>query len=137
MRFHYLSAINVLTAHIVLDYKQIEMEVSCRQSHCNSNKCHPIVSCVYRLGDKLAFDKMFSDNAPVGVVVFGGEHYCTTEAPFLHKIDPETLETISKVCALRRGAKGPSLSGPVAIRMATAPEFPFTDGLKVLMNLVP
>ncbi|XP_042886627.1 carotenoid isomerooxygenase-like [Penaeus japonicus] len=50
-----------------------------------------------KLGDKLAFDKMFSDNAPVGVVVFGGEHYCTTEAPFLHKIDPETLETISKV----------------------------------------
>ena len=40
---------------------------------------------------------MFSDNAPVGVVKFGGEHYCITEAPFLHKIDPTTLETISKV----------------------------------------
>ncbi|XP_068202819.1 carotenoid isomerooxygenase-like [Palaemon carinicauda] len=50
-----------------------------------------------KLGDKFAFDKMFSDNAPVGVVKFGGEYYCTTEAPFLHKIDPTTLETISKV----------------------------------------
>ncbi|MPC85137.1 Beta,beta-carotene 15,15'-dioxygenase [Portunus trituberculatus] len=40
---------------------------------------------------------MFSDNAPVGVVKFGGEYYCITEAPFLHKIDPTTLETISKV----------------------------------------
>ncbi|XP_063588330.1 beta,beta-carotene 15,15'-dioxygenase-like isoform X2 [Penaeus indicus] len=50
-----------------------------------------------KLGEKLAFDKLFSDNAPVGVVVFGGEYYCITEAPFLHKIDPSTLETISKV----------------------------------------
>ncbi|KAK7070188.1 Beta,beta-carotene 9',10'-oxygenase, partial [Halocaridina rubra] len=50
-----------------------------------------------KLGDKFAFDKMFSDNAPVGVVKFGGEYYCTTEAPFIHKIDPTTLETISKV----------------------------------------
>ncbi|XP_064108966.1 carotenoid isomerooxygenase-like [Macrobrachium nipponense] len=50
-----------------------------------------------KLGDKFAFDKMFSDNAPVGVVKFGGEYYCITEAPFLHKIDPTTLETISKV----------------------------------------
>nr|XP_027223258.1 carotenoid isomerooxygenase-like [Penaeus vannamei] len=50
-----------------------------------------------KLGDKFAFDKMFSDNAPVGVVTFGGEYYCITEAPFLHKIDPTTLETISKV----------------------------------------
>ncbi|XP_071512555.1 carotenoid isomerooxygenase-like [Panulirus ornatus] len=50
-----------------------------------------------KLGDKFAFDKMFSDNAPVAVVTFGGEYYCVTEAPFLHKIDPTTLETISKV----------------------------------------
>ncbi|XP_050736587.1 carotenoid isomerooxygenase-like [Eriocheir sinensis] len=50
-----------------------------------------------KLGDKFAFDKMFSDNAPVGVVKFGGEHYCITEAPFLHKINPTTLETINKV----------------------------------------
>nr|XP_045609656.1 carotenoid isomerooxygenase-like [Procambarus clarkii] len=50
-----------------------------------------------KLGDKFAFDKMFSDNAPVGVVVFGGEYYCITEAPFLHKIDPVTLDTLSKV----------------------------------------
>lgn len=49
------------------------------------------------MGDKFAFDKMFSDNAPVAVVTFGGEYYCVTEAPFLHKIDPTTLETISKV----------------------------------------
>lgn len=47
----------------------------------------------------MTFDKLFSDNAPVGVVVFGGEYYCITEAPFLHKIDPSTLETISKVGA--------------------------------------
>lgn len=53
------------------------------------------VAC--RLGDKFAFDKMFSDNAPIGIVNFGGEWYCITEAPFLHKIDPTTLETISKV----------------------------------------
>lgn len=33
----------------------------------------------------------------MGVVKFGGEYYCITEAPFLHKIDPVTLETISKV----------------------------------------
>ncbi|KAG7157614.1 carotenoid isomerooxygenase-like [Homarus americanus] len=50
-----------------------------------------------KLGDRFAFDKMFSDNAPIGVVTFGGEYYCITEAPFLHKIDPTTLETISKV----------------------------------------
>ncbi|ROT69029.1 hypothetical protein C7M84_012812 [Penaeus vannamei] len=50
-----------------------------------------------KLGEKLTFDKLFSDNAPVGVVVFGGEYYCITEAPFLHKIDPSTLETLSKV----------------------------------------
>nr|XP_053644350.1 carotenoid isomerooxygenase-like [Cherax quadricarinatus] len=54
-------------------------------------------SALSKLGDKFAFDKMFSDNAPVGVVIFGGEYYCTTEAPFLHKINPNTLETISKV----------------------------------------
>lgn len=58
---------------------------------------HSFVFCTCRLGDKFAFDKMFSDNAPVGVVTFGGEYYCITEAPFLHKIDPTTLETISKV----------------------------------------
>ncbi|KAK4313520.1 hypothetical protein Pmani_015136 [Petrolisthes manimaculis] len=50
-----------------------------------------------KLGDKFAFDKMFSDNAPVGVVRFGGEYYCITEAPFLHKINPNNLETLSKI----------------------------------------
>lgn len=58
-----------------------------------------------RLGDKFAFDKMFSDNAPVGVVTFGGEYYCTTEAPFLQKIDPKTLETIGKVSFLPSQSK--------------------------------
>lgn len=54
-------------------------------------------SKIGKLGDKFAFDKMFSDNAPVGVVKFGGEYFCVTEAPFLHKINPATLETVSKI----------------------------------------
>ncbi|CAL4146233.1 unnamed protein product, partial [Meganyctiphanes norvegica] len=50
-----------------------------------------------KLGEKFAFDRLFSDNAPIALEKYGGDWYAVTEAPFLHKIDPTTLETISKV----------------------------------------
>lgn len=50
-----------------------------------------------KLGDKFAFDRLFSDNAPIALRMYGGDWYATTEAPFIHKVDPTTLETISKI----------------------------------------
>jgi len=50
-----------------------------------------------KLGEKFAFDRLFSDNAPIALEKYGGDWYAVTEAPFVHKIDPTTLETISKI----------------------------------------
>ncbi|XP_046737498.1 LOW QUALITY PROTEIN: carotenoid isomerooxygenase [Diprion similis] len=39
-----------------------------------------------------------TDNSMISVYPFGDEFYTFTEAPFIHRIDPETLETKSKLC---------------------------------------
>jgi len=54
-----------------------------------------------KLGEKFAFDRLFSDNAPISIEKYGGDWYAVTEAPFVHKVDPTTLETISK-CDLHK-----------------------------------
>ncbi|KAL7643624.1 UNVERIFIED_CONTAM: hypothetical protein RMT77_005607 [Armadillidium vulgare] len=55
-------------------------------------------SALQKLGEKFSFDKLFSDNAQVNVVRYGGGgYYAITESPFIHKICPKTLETIRKV----------------------------------------
>lgn len=41
-----------------------------------------------------------SDNANISLYPFGDELYAFNETPFIHKIDPETLDTLERV-ALR------------------------------------
>ncbi|KAG7471380.1 hypothetical protein MATL_G00123880 [Megalops atlanticus] len=44
------------------------------------------------------FDKMQpTDNASVSFVTYKGDYYVSTETNFMHKVDPETLETKEKV----------------------------------------
>lgn len=50
-----------------------------------------------KFGEKFQFDKLFSDNAPVTLARYGGSYYATTEAPFLHRVNVDTLETLEKV----------------------------------------
>ncbi|KAF2364947.1 Carotenoid oxygenase [Trinorchestia longiramus] len=50
-----------------------------------------------KLGSKFQFDKMFSDNTPVCLSYIAGSYYATTEAPFLHRIDLDSLDTCDKV----------------------------------------
>jgi len=38
-----------------------------------------------------------TDNANVSFVQYKGDYYVSTETNFMHKIDPETLETKEKV----------------------------------------
>jgi len=40
-----------------------------------------------------------SDNTMISIYPFGDEYYTFTEAPLMHKIDPKTLETMSRVNA--------------------------------------
>ena len=49
------------------------------------------------MAEKFQFDKLFSDNPPVTLGEYGGQWWATTEAPFLHRIDLDTLETCEKV----------------------------------------
>ncbi|XP_064481033.1 beta,beta-carotene 15,15'-dioxygenase-like [Ornithodoros turicata] len=61
----------------------------------------------------------FTDNALVNVMPIGDEYYAMTEAPYMHRIDPATLDTLSRV-DLRR---------VVAVNIATAhPLIDPTDG---------
>ncbi|EEC14724.1 beta-carotene dioxygenase, putative [Ixodes scapularis] len=48
--------------------------------------------------EKLAatFTSEFTDNALVNVTPIGEEFYAITESPFVHRIDPATLETLSR-----------------------------------------
>lgn len=62
-----------------------------------------------------AFTSEFTDNALVNVRPVGDEYYAMTESPFLHRIDPATLETLSRE----------DLSKVVAVHMITA--HPHTD----------
>jgi len=50
-----------------------------------------------KMAEKFQFDKLFSDNPPVTLGEYGGQWWATTEAPFLHRIDLDTLETCEKV----------------------------------------
>ncbi|CAN7939085.1 unnamed protein product [Ixodes hexagonus] len=43
-----------------------------------------------------AFTTEFTDNALVNVMPIGDEFYAITESPFVHRIDPATLETLSR-----------------------------------------
>lgn len=49
-----------------------------------------------------------TDNSMISVYPFGDEFYTFTEAPFIHRIDPATLETMNKVTIVtgHRPAKG-------------------------------
>ena len=38
-----------------------------------------------------------TDNASVSFVTYKGDYYVSTETNFMHKVDPETLETTKKV----------------------------------------
>lgn len=38
-----------------------------------------------------------TDNASVSFVKYKGDYYVSTETNFMHKVDPETLETVEKV----------------------------------------
>ena len=38
-----------------------------------------------------------TDNASVSFVTYKGDYYVSTETNFMHKVDPETLETTQKV----------------------------------------
>jgi hypothetical protein len=38
-----------------------------------------------------------TDNASVSFVTYKGDYYVSTETTFMHKVDPETLETTGKV----------------------------------------
>lgn len=40
-----------------------------------------------------------SDNASVNYVLYKGDYYVSNENVFMHKVDPETLETKEKVWA--------------------------------------
>lgn len=52
---------------------------------------------ISKVTEKFQFDKMISDNAPVALVEIGGNTYATTESPFLHRVDLDTLETLEKI----------------------------------------
>ncbi|KAA0203831.1 hypothetical protein HAZT_HAZT004551 [Hyalella azteca] len=66
-------------------------------SEFGTRGCSVTKGFLSKLGSKFQFDKMFSDNPPVTLARFGGAYYATTEAPFLHRIDLDTLETGEKV----------------------------------------
>lgn len=38
-----------------------------------------------------------TDNANVSIVKYKGDYYVSTETNFMHRVDPETLETTGKV----------------------------------------
>ncbi|XP_046590083.1 carotenoid isomerooxygenase isoform X2 [Neodiprion lecontei] len=59
-----------------------------------------------------------TDNSMISVYPFGDEFYTFTEAPFIHRIDPETLETKSKLC----------ISNYVGVVNHTAHPHVMTDG---------
>ncbi|KAK4298434.1 hypothetical protein Pmani_029226 [Petrolisthes manimaculis] len=50
-----------------------------------------------RLLDAMDPEKMFSDNALVCVVEVGGRHFAMCETPFMHEINPDTLETQERI----------------------------------------
>lgn len=43
-----------------------------------------------------------SDNASIAIYPFNDEFYATTESPFMHRIDPETLETEERIDLQKR-----------------------------------
>lgn len=52
----------------------------------------------YRISNsKLSFPLEPTDNANVSFVTYKGDYYVSTETNFMHKVDPDTLETTEKV----------------------------------------
>lgn len=56
--------------------------------------CHSIF---HRVAAAFKPDDEISDNSMISVYPFGDEYYTFTEAPVMHRIDPKTLETTSRV----------------------------------------
>ncbi|XP_011310429.1 carotenoid isomerooxygenase isoform X2 [Fopius arisanus] len=53
---------------------------------------------LHRVAAVFNIDNEMSDNSMISVYPFGDEYYTFAEAPFIHRIDPKTLETQDRVC---------------------------------------
>lgn len=51
-----------------------------------------------------------TDNASVSFVKYKGDYYVSTETNFMHRVNPETLETLEKVMSFVMCSKRISLS---------------------------
>lgn len=50
-----------------------------------------------RISSLFVLDRLVSDNAMISVYPLGDELYAFAETPFIHRIDPVTLETTGRV----------------------------------------
>lgn len=50
-----------------------------------------------KLFKKLFYATEITDNGNVNFVKYKGDYYVSTETNFMHKVDPDNLETLEKV----------------------------------------
>ncbi|XP_012269184.2 carotenoid isomerooxygenase isoform X2 [Athalia rosae] len=84
--------------------------------------------CIFsRVASIFNIEKSMADNSMISIYPFGDEFYAFTEAPFMHRIDPETLETKDKIFISRHVALVNHTSHPHVMNDGSI----FNLGLKV------